>query len=178
MANCDITKGRLGLECKNAVSGFKRIVLANYLSDSGFTYASDVAEAQEMTSIGNIAEVFEYETKNTGNSFAQTVTSNRDNGTTIWTQVMTFILTKIDKEIEFQLKMAAWGRPFVFVQLMTNEWIILGSENGCEFSGQSGVAGAMDGLNGYTVTATAIERNPIYFLSSTAVTELEALLNA
>ena len=172
---CDITKGKTVLACKNTVSGLKAIYIANY-ADYGFVTES-TPSGHTLTDLGTLDEVFKFELKNTGNTFQQDITSNRDNGTTFYNQVLTFILTRIGKEMEFQIKMLAWGRPQIFVEMLSGQVFLMGIEQGCEITGNSAVGGTMDSLNGYTLTATGMEKDPIFYLADAEVTALKALVS-
>ena len=174
---CDITRGKIELECKDAVSGLKSIMLANY-ADYGFTVSSTTASGEALTDLGTLAEVFKYELKNTANTFQQDILSSRDNGTTLWTQILNFTLTKVTPDLEYEMKMAALGRPIIFVEANSGQVFVIGQEFGCEISGSSQIQGTLDSLNGYVMTATATEKNPIYYLDSGSVTALDALVSA
>jgi hypothetical protein len=173
---CDISKGKNAISCKNAVSGLKAIYLANY-DNYGFITSSTTV-GQVLTDLGALTEVFKYELKNSANSIQEDMTSNRDNGTTFFQQVVNFTLTKVSKEMAFQIKMMAWGRPQIFVETMGGDFILLGKENGLEISGNAQVGGTMDSLNGYVLTGTGMEREPMFFLDETSVAALKLLVSA
>lgn len=172
---CDVSKGKIALACKNAVSGLKALYIANY-DDYGFVVGS-TASGHVLTDLGTLDVVYKYELKNTGNTYQQDINSNRDTGTTFYNQVVNFILTKVSKEMEFQIKMLAWGRPQIFLELQSGQILLLGKNNGCEIGGNSAVGGTMDSLNGYTLTATGMEPEPAYYLDSTSITALKALVS-
>lgn len=172
---CDISKGKAGLACKNGISGLKAIYMANY-DDYEFVTSSTTA-GHLLTDLGTLTEVFKYELKNTGNTFNQDITSSRDNGTTFYNQVINFILTKLSAEMEFQVKMMAWGRPQIFVEMNSGQIFLMGKEHGVEVAGTAGVGGTMDSLNGYTLTGTAMEKDPIFYLDPATVTALKALIS-
>lgn len=172
---CDISKGKIQLVCKNAISGFKAIYVANFDDYEFVTSSTDTGHI--LTDLGDLTEVFKYELKNTGNNFNQDINSNRDTGTTYFNQVLTFILTKLSKEMEFQVKMMALGRPQVFVEMSSGQVFLMGINEGCEISGTSAVGGAKDSLNGYTLTATGQEREPIFYLDDASVVALKALVS-
>jgi hypothetical protein len=171
---CDVGKGKRR-DCKNAVSGFKKLYLANY--DEYNMVTSSTTTGHLLTDIGDLVEVFGYDMKNTGNNFVQTINSSSDNGTTFYNQVLTFILTKLTAEMEFQVKMMAYGSPILFVELRSGQIFAMGLENGCDITGTAGVGGTMDSLNGYTLTATANEKEPIFYLDSASITALKALVS-
>lgn len=173
--SCDISRGKNVIECKNGISGLKAIYLANY-DDYGYVTESN-ASGHTLSDLSGLTEVFKYELKNSGNVFSQEGTSSRDNGTTFFTQNLTFILTKLTKEMEFQVKMMAWGRPQIFVESNAGDIFLMGIGGGCEVSTVSAIGGTMDSLNGYTMTAVGMEREPIFYLTSGAVTALKALVS-
>lgn len=166
--SCDITKGKIEFTCKNGISGIKAIYFTNY-DDYSFVTES-VSSGHTLTDLGTLSTVFKYELKNAGNTFDQNITSNRDNGTTFFEQVLNFILTRLSKEMEFQIKMMAWGRPQVFVELNSGQIFLMGKDRGCEITGKSGVGGTLDSLNGYTLTPTGMEKEPIFYLVDSEIT--------
>lgn len=172
---CDVTKGKNVLECKNAVSGIKAIYVANFDDYNFVTSSTDTGHT--MSDLGTLAEVFKFELKNSANNFAETTTQSRDNGTTFFNQVLTFVLNKLSSQMQFQLKMLAYGRPIIFVEGYSGEIFAIGSEFGCEIGSESTIGGNIDGMNGYTFTATAMEREPAWVLSTAAVTALLALVS-
>lgn len=175
--SCDISRGKNELACKNTVSGLKALYIANY-DDYGFVTSSTSGSGHIMTSTGSLDEVFKYELKNSGNTFNQDITSNRDTGTTFYTQTANFILTKISAEMEFQVKMMAWGRPQIFVEMNSGQMFLMGKEHGCEIGGTTGVGGTMDSLNGYTLTAVATEREPIFYLDTATIAAVKGAVSA
>lgn len=167
--SCNITKGKALLECKDAVSGLKAIYISNY-NDFDFVGGTGAgASTQTIVDIDGTADFYKYELKNSGNTFQQEITSSRDNGTTFFNQTLNFILTKLSAEMEFQIKMMAWGRPQIVVEANNGTFFLMGKELGCEISGNSQIQGTLDSLNGYTMTAVAMEKAPIYYLDSAAI---------
>lgn len=170
---CDITKGKGLLACKDAVSGLKAIYVANF---DEYTFTTSSTDAGHLlTDIGDLDVVYKFELKNSGNTFTQDITSSRDNGTTFFNQTLNFVLTKLSSEMEFQIKMLAWGRPQIFVEANSGDFFLMGKNHGCEISGKSEVQGTMDSLNGYTLTAVGMEKDPIWYLTGSASTALKAL---
>lgn len=167
---CDITKGKALLECKDAVSGLKAIYMANFGDFEFVGGTGPGASEQTIVSITGptAADFYKYELKNSGNTFQQDITSSRDNGTTFFNQTLNFVLTKLSAEMEFQIKMMAWGRPQIVVEANSGTFFLMGKEHGCEVSGNSQIQGTMDSLNGYTMTAVGMEKAPIFYLDDTA----------
>ena len=173
---CNLTKGYT-LPCKNEIGGFRAIYLANYGS-YGFTTTSTDA-GHQLTDIGTLASVFKYELKNSGNSFVETINSSRDAGTTSFSQVMTAVVTGLNEDLDFQLKMMAFGRPIVFVETNGGKVIAMGITLGAELSGTSkNIEGALEGAVNATLTLTAVEPEPAFQLNASAITALKAIVGA
>lgn len=173
---CDISKGRTTLPCKDDISGIKAIYVTNY-GEYAFTTSSTSAGHLLTALPGTLtsSNTFKFELKNSGNTFNQDITSSRDAGTTIFTQTLNFVLPKLSSELEFQIKMLAWGRPQIFVEGMNGTILLMGEKFGCEITGKSEIQGTMDAINGYSMVAVATEQNPVWFLSASASTALKAL---
>ena len=176
--SCDVSKGKIELACKDAVGGLKTIYLANYSDSYGFTVSSASASGHQLTDLGSLSEVFAYELKNSANTFQQDIQSSRDNGTTLFNQVLNFTLTKLSAEMEFQVKMMSLGRPQIFVKTNSGLVFLMGKEFGCEIAGNSQVQGTLDALNAYQLTATAQEKEPIFYLDASSIKALEALVSS
>ena len=178
---CKITKSKGSIACKDVVSGIRNIFLINY--DDAYPLATsdpfiELGSSQVITALdatlfplsapGPTGKVFQYAVKNTGDSLQQTIASSRDTGTTSFTQVLTFILTRLSAEMEYELKVMAWGRPILVAELNTGQFVMIGKKNGAEITGTNGVGGAIDSLNGYTMTATGTEPEPFWYLADAA----------
>lgn len=173
---CDVTKGLLDLDCKNAVAGLKAIYVANY-KDYNFTMSS--SEEESITGLPNdLTEVFKYVLKNTGNTFTEEIESSRDNGTTVFNQELNFVINKIGAAKQFQIKKLAWGRPVIFVETNMGDIFVMGRNNGSEVTGSSNVEGELQGANNYALVANATERDTIAFLDSTAKEDLLELVDS
>jgi hypothetical protein len=175
MALCDITKGKNIIACKDAVSGLKAIYVANYFDYEFVTEST--ADGHLLTDIGQLDTVFKYELRNSGNTFGQDNASSRDNGTSTYTQTLNFVLTNISAEMEFQIRMFGLGRPIIFVEGNNGLIFILGIKNGCEVTSKTEIQGTMDSMNGYTLTAVATEKDPVFYLTSGAITALKAVVS-
>jgi hypothetical protein len=174
---CDISKGRTTLPCKDDVSGIKAIYVTNY-AEYAFTTSSTSA-GHLVTALTGLSSsnTFKFELKNSGNTFNQDITSSRDNGTTVFTQTLNFILNKLTATTEFQVKMMAFGRPIIFVEANSGQIFVIGKDYGCEITGKAEIQGTIDALNGYTMTAVATEKDSIYYLDSATVTALKAVVS-
>jgi hypothetical protein len=79
--------------------------------------------------------------------------------------------------MEFQIRMFGLGRPIIFVEGNNGLFFVVGTENGCEVTSKTELQGTMDSLNGYTLTAVAMERDPIFYLTPAAITALKSIVS-
>jgi hypothetical protein len=173
---CNLTKGYT-LPCKNAVGGFKAVYLANF-GEYGFTTAS-ADTGHVLSSLGSLATVYKFDLKNAGNSFAEEIQSSRDNGTTAFNQTFTFVLSGINEDLDFQLKMMAFGRPIVFIETNMGKVLAMGITQGAELSGtMNSIAGTLEGAVNSNLTLTAQEPDPAFHLEAGAITALKVLVGA
>lgn len=173
---CEITRGRTSLPCKNNIGGFKSIYITNF-SDINFngssTAAGHIITVLPLAVISS--NTFRFELKNSGNTFNQDVTPNRDTGTTEYVQTLNFILPNLSSELEFQMKMLTMGRPYIFAEANNGQVILLGERFGCEVTGKSEIQGTLNSMVGYSMVAVATEGNPVWYLSPAAITSLRAV---
>jgi hypothetical protein len=160
---CDLTLGRLE-PCKSAVGGLKAVYFVNWGEMTGYTYTSNTDIIDAVT--GN-PDAFRYELKGT-NSFDQTITSSRENGTTFFDQSVKLQLKSLDAVTHKQIKLLAYGRPQVIVEDNNSNFFLCGLEHGMDVTGGTIVTGtAMGDLSGYTLELKGMERVPANFLGDT-----------
>jgi len=169
---CNISKGKNLLTCKNLTSGIKAIFLANFEEGALIDETTSTEAGHLLNSTGSLTAAYKFELRHTTNVFTQAQTSSEDNFTTMYTPSLTFVLPNLGKEMEYQWKMMAWGRPFLFCQMNNGKYFVMGTENGCQIVGKSDLGGTIDAANGYTFTATAKETEPIFWLDAAAITDL------
>lgn len=155
---CDLTKGRLEL-CKDSIGGIKAI----YFMNAGDATIVETAE-DIITDLG-VATVYKYETKDVSN-FEETVNSSRETGTTFWEQVINLTVKKLDAVTRKELKIMAYGNPYVFVQDNNNNLLMFGKDRGMDVSGGTVTSGtALGDLSGYTMVLTGREAESANFLT-------------
>ena len=167
---CPITSGKL-LGCKNQRGGIKNLYFANYDA-----YAFVIA-AQAVTSLGTLDEVFIYEVKATTNALTETGTSSEDNGTFLVTQSLAVTLPKLAADLQAQIQLICYGRPYVFVEDYNGNIMLIGATNGTMSNCTKVSGGAGADLSGYTLTIAAEESNLSPFLTGAMVTALYALVS-
>jgi hypothetical protein len=159
---CDITLGRLE-PCKNAVGGLTAAYFINYGDITGYTYdATDSIEA-----VSGTPTAYKYDLKGT-NSFDQTITSSRENGTTFFDQSLKLQLKNLTPAMHKQVKLLSYGRPQIVVEDNNGNLFLCGLEHGMEVTGGTIVSGTQMGdLSGYTLELKGMERLPANFIVDT-----------
>jgi hypothetical protein len=148
---CDITAGRTR-PCKNSLGGLGKLFLFNFI-ENPFTYANGIVTAINagLTS----GSVFEYELEGDGNNVVETLTPDRNTGTTVNTQVITVVLKKIDTPTSAQMNLLATGFPMAVVKDRNGVYHAIGIDDGIDFVVAQATGGAKTELNGYTLTGTS-----------------------
>ena len=140
---CDVTLGRK-VPCKDVVGGITRIWFVNFGELGTVTQVAD-----EITDMTGTFSAFQYDIKGTS-SLEQAITSSRDTGTTFVDQTLTLSLPKLSKEDNLEVKLLAYGRPQIVVEL-TGGTIATGT--------------AMGDMSGYTLTFLGTEKIPANFIN-------------
>ena len=166
--SCDITNGRIE-QCKDSVSGLKAIYFINYDDvNSDVTYVTynatdgDVIDSWEPLAA---LTMYKYELKSTANSFTTSINSSRDNGTTFFEQTLVANLKRQDFATHKNVKLLAYGRPRIVVRTMTDQFFLMGLDQGADVSaGEISTGAALGDFNGYSLTFTAQEELPANFI--------------
>ena len=109
---CDIANGRVE-SCKDSVSGLDAIYFVNFgIESSDVTYTTGT---DEVSAVDGVTSLYKYELKG-NNSFEQTITSSRENGTTFFEQVLSIELKKQDLATTKTVKLLAYGRPHIVIK--------------------------------------------------------------
>lgn len=171
---CLLTHGREEV-CKEFVGGIKSIYFINYGSMGTITYNTATDYEDEIDTVAGAFTLFKYDLKG-ANSFEQTITSSRENGTTFVEQTLTFTIKGLDAVTTKQMKLLAWGRPHVVIKTNANNFFLAGLNHGMDVTtGTIANGTAMGDLNGYTMTLVGTEAIPANHLS-VASTYTDALL--
>jgi hypothetical protein len=186
--SCDITAGRIE-QCKDSVSGLKAMYLINYddLNSDSPTYVTYGTgdNSDEITAwlpvdqtAGSPLQIYKFELKSTANSFTTAINSSRDNGTTFFEQTLVAQLKRQDVVTHKNVKLLAYGRPRIIVRSMTDQFFLVGLDQGADVSAGSISSGAALGdFNGYELTFTAMEELPANFLLASSEADLLTLFN-
>lgn len=178
--SCDISHGRIE-PCKDAVGGLRNIYILNYglYDETDITYDTTVGYEDQITAITlpALSSIYKFELKGT-NSFEQTITSSRENGTTFFEQVLTVMLKKQDAITHKQIKLLSYGRPNIIVENNNGQYFIAGLLRGMDVTAGTIANGtALGDMNGYSLTFTGQEATPANFLDASTQAQLVTLLN-
>lgn len=186
--SCDITAGRIE-QCKDSVSGLKAMYLINYddLNSDSPTYVTYGTgdNSDEITdwlpvdqTAGSPLQIYKFELKSTANSFTTAINSSRDNGTTFFEQTLVAQLKRQDVVTHKNVKLLAYGRPRLIIRSMTDQFFLMGLDQGADVSAGSISSGAALGdFNGYELTFTAMEELPANFIQASSEADLLTLFN-
>ena len=161
---CTLTTGR-SIPCRDSVGGLKAVWFADYGTLGTLTVTNG-----NVDSISGSPALFQYDLKG-NSSLEQTITASTENGTSIYEQALNLTLTKLDVETQESIKLIVKARPHVFLEDYNGNYLLVGAVHGAEVSGGTIVSGAaMGDLSGFTLTLTAQETIPAYFVTASVVT--------
>lgn len=176
--SCNITVGR-GLSCKDSVSGLKAIYIVNYDDLDYENVAFDATNTDEVETWTPATQLnmYKYELKG-ANGFETTIESSRENGTTVFNGALSIQLKKQDVATHKTIKLLAYGRPRIVVRTMTNQFFLMGLEQGADVEGGSISTGqAMTDFNGYSLNFVSSETIPSPFIKCSTEAELKVVFN-
>ena len=172
--SCDISNGRIEA-CKSSTSGIKACYIINYdkLNSDSVSYETGTGQEDVIDFWNPIDDtvslnLYKFELKSNSNSFTQSIESSRDNGTTFFTQTLVINLKKQDAVTTKNVKLLAYGRPRIVVRSMTDQFFLVGLDQGADVSaGEISTGAALGDFNGYSLTFTAEEELPANFIDVT-----------
>jgi hypothetical protein len=167
---CELITHGYADDCQSNVGGIKAIYFLNYgvvgtqpTANYGLTDFTDQLNTLTLTPASST--LYKYELKG-ANSFEQTITSSRENGTTFVEQTLTFTTKGLSALQTKQMKLLAYGRPTVIVQTNSNKFLLAGLEYGMDVTtGVISNGSAMGDLVGYTMTLVGQELIPANHLN-------------
>jgi|TARA_Y100000015_G_scaffold3977_1_gene3642 hypothetical protein len=180
--SCEISNGRLEA-CKDSTSGIKSCYIINYdkLNSDSVTYltasgSEDVIEAWTPIDDSASMNLYKFELKSNANSFTTTINSDRNNGTTFFTQTLVINLKRQDAATTKNVKLLSYGRPRIVIRTMTDQFFLMGLDQGADVSaGEISTGAALGDFNGYSLTFTAEEELPANFLDCNTEAGLKLL---
>lgn len=175
--SCDISNG-VAEPCKSAVGGLDAIYIINYGDYAATDLTYDGTNTDMINDINSVSNVYKFELKG-ANSFEQTITSSRDNGTTFVEQTLTVNLKQQSAAKTKLVKLLSYGRPHIIVRTRANQYFLAGLERGMDLTtGVISNGTAMGDMNGYTLTFTGQENIPANFLNCSTEAGLVTVLSS
>lgn len=168
---CAVSNGR-ALPCKSGVGGLKSIYFGPY-SDT----TAALTDSSGTITLTDTETFYKYEIK--GNSSLETaINSSRENGTTFYETTLNLTFTFLDVATQEQIKLLAHGRPQIVVEDYNGNGFLVGKDHGAEVTGGTVVTGAaMGDLSGFTLTLTAQETAPPFFVASLPTDDSSSPIN-
>ena len=121
--------------------------------------------------------MYKYELKG-ANGFEVLFRSSRENGTTVFNGALNIQLKKQDVATHKTIKLLAYGRPRIVVRTMTNQFFLMGLEQGADVeSGSISTGQEMTDFNGYSLNFVSSETIPSPFIKASTEAELKTVFN-
>lgn len=162
---CTVSLGRLE-GCKDQVGGLTAVYFANF---DEVTFAA-IVDGEIASVVETTPAIYKYDLRGTS-TFDQTITSDRNNGTTFAEQTLTVSLKAQDATTHKEVKALAWGRPKIIIEDNNGNFFVAGSEYGCEMTGTTSTGAAMGDKTGYELTFVAMEKELAPFYTGTVSTD-------
>jgi hypothetical protein len=158
---CDIAVGRLE-PCKDSVGGINAVYFVNYGDLGAIVY--NTTDTDVIDSVAGTPSAYKFDVR--GNStYTENIQSSRENGTTMFEQVLELSLKKLTKEDHKTIKLLSFGRPHVIIEDNNGNLLLAGLEHGADVTGGTVVTGgAMGDMSGYTLSFTGMEKVPANFI--------------
>jgi hypothetical protein len=167
---CDITAGRVK-QCKSSLGGLGKLYLFNFVEDPFTVVAGEATGVNPLLTVA-----YEYELEGDGNNVAETLVSDRNNGTSVNTQTSTIVLKGIDATTSAQMNLLAYGFPMAVVKDRNGIYHAIGIDDGIDFTVAQTSGGAKTELNGYTLTGVSTTGSLSPKLDSATITAFLALV--
>lgn len=150
---CSVTIAGRALPCKDALGGIRRVWMTEFVDGLwGAVTGGEIVAATAATTLKSY-EMF----KNSG-SFTQTCNASIENGTIYYSQVVSCVFGKLEKEDIEGFEDLIKGRVFIVVEDVNGNYFMMGHIGGCDVSGGSVETGtAVGDMNGLKYEFTAEE---------------------
>lgn len=165
---CALTQGFV-LDCKESVGGIKSVRFVEFDNVASIAYAAGVATLTMVAS----KKFWKYAQVRETSSFTETITANVQNGTIFYQQELSVILNKLAAATRNEILLLAKNRLMAIVEDMNGNFWLLGAKNGLDITGGNSATGTASGdRNGYTLTFQAMEADPMWSVSSGAISAI------
>ena len=161
---CDLTAGR-DRPCKDGLGGNKVVYLYNELEDS-FTVVAGAATAMNAS----LTAAYKYELEGDLNTFEEVMAGDRNTFSRVNTQTLTLVLKVPDTTTNAQFNLLVAGFTHAVVVDRNDNYVVVGIDDGIDWSVTHSSGGAKTDGNLYTLTgvATTNELAPILDSATTS----------
>jgi hypothetical protein len=163
--SCSLTTG-YALGCRDSIGGINRIYVQAF-NPTGSVNTNNSGLVTGFTGYAS-GGFFEYDLTKATSSMTETVNANSENGTLFYTPEITFSINKLQVAVRNELRLLARNRVIVIVKDNNSRYWLLGADNGLEVSaGTAGTGTAFGDRNGFEMTLSGMESNPLLLIAST-----------
>lgn len=169
---CTIINGR-EIDCRDSVGGIAEVYITEYrnVPQANITASSGTITAMSCSS-GKKFFTFQLEKENA--QFTETEQNSVENGTLFYESTLNFTIKKMSAANRNALNILAKNRLMVIVKDNNGLIYLMGQVNGADKVGENSATSgkAFGDMNGYTLTFTAKEPNPVNTLSQAILSTL------
>jgi formyltetrahydrofolate synthetase len=151
---CNLTQG-FPIDCKNNVGGIKAVYIANKENIATIVETAGVVTTLTMDAG---TDFYKYDQIKESSNFAETITTNVQNGTVFYAQTIEVILNKLQTNTRNEILLLSQATTCVIVEDNNGKYWLLGKNNGLDVTGGGSATGTAFGdRNGYTLTFAGSE---------------------
>jgi hypothetical protein len=167
---CNITAG-FTYDCADAQGGLDVIYMANGPVESFTESAGEITAITVGGSALVPADWFKFETPRQTSSITETITPSQENGTVTYQQDITMIFNKMTAAKRNEILLMAQNQELIVVAKDNNGlFFSIGIERGAYMTAGTSLSGvAYADRNGYELTITGMEKDPMYTVLSTII---------
>jgi hypothetical protein len=168
--SCALTAGYT-LGCRDSVGGIKEVRFIEFANVTGIAITSGFVVSGITTS--GSTKFWKYDLTKQTSQFTETITPSMENGTIFYQQDLQIVLNKMTAALRNELRLLGRNRLIAIVTDRNgNNWL-LGSGNGLDLSAGTGQSGTAFGdRNGFDVTFTGMEEQPMYTVQANIIAAL------
>ena len=167
---CNIPAG-FTYDCADAQGGLDVIYMANGPVESFTESAGEITAITVGGSALVPADWFKFETPRQTSSITETITPSQENGTVTYQQDITMIFNKMTAAKRNEILLMAQNQELIVVAKDNNGlFFSIGIERGAYMTAGTSVSGvAYADRNGYELTITGMEKDPMYTVLSSII---------
>ena len=169
----------ISLDCRDSQGGIEYIYIANADGVVTFTTAGATGCSTQIDDISvdgtplTSNDFFKWQVPKQTSSYTETVNVSTENGTVYYTQDVALVFNKLQCSTRNELLLAAQNiKMLVIVKDANGLFWTAGLTRGCEMTaGSYGTGTAYSDRNGYTLTITGLEPDPMFNVDPAIVGE-------